>query len=118
MAKFIIEYNIHLGDKVAFTEHGVTADGIPYDEVQLGYVQDISQLPDVFVEGFSNRNHKYTHWRKDIKYLDIICSEYTEAGKFTKLEFEKDENVEFVHKGDLGTKEFDELIYRKLETQQ
>ena len=118
MAKFTIEYNIHLGDKVAFIEHGVTSDGVEYDEIQLGYVQDISQLPDVFVEGFSNRNGKYTRWRKDIKNLDLIHSEHDDSGKSTKLEFEKNEDVEFVHKGDPGTKEFDELVYRKLENQQ
>ena len=54
MAKFTVEYTIHVGDKVSFIGHGVTASGIMYEEVQMGTVQDISQLPDVFVEGFRN----------------------------------------------------------------
>ena len=46
MGKFIIEYNIFLGDTVRFE----LSDGI----YQMGIVQDISQLPDVFVEGFNS----------------------------------------------------------------
>jgi hypothetical protein len=114
MAKFTIEYNIHVGDMVSFIEHGVTADGRMYDEVQHGIVQDISQLPDVFVEGFCNSDNRYTRWRKDISNLHFHDSKYEDYGKRTNVEIGKDEFVEFIHKGNVGTKEFDSLKYRKL----
>ena len=113
MAKFTVEYTIHVGDKVSFIEHGVTADGMMYDEVQMGTVQDISQLPDVFVEGFRNSDNRYTRWKKDICNLHFHYSEHDEYGGRTNVEIGKDEFVEFVHKGDVNTKEFYERIYRR-----
>ena len=111
MAKFTVEYTVHVGDKVSFIEHGVTADGMMYDEVQMGTVQDISQLPDVFVEGFRNSDHQYTRWKKDICKLHFKHSEYEEYGPSFKIEFEKNEPLEFVHKGDVDTKEFYDIEY-------
>ena len=108
MAKFIVEYNIHVGDKVSFIIHHVD-----HDEVQMGTVQDISQIPDVFVEGFRNSDHQYTRWKKDIRNLHFhysICEEY---GPSFKIEFEKKEPLEFVHKGDVDTKEFYDIEYIK-----
>lgn len=113
MAKFTVEYNIHVGDRVSFIEHGVTGDGIMYDEVQFGTVQDISQLPDVFVEGFRNSDNQYTRWKKDVCNLHFHYSEHDDAGKWTNTEIGKDEYVEFVHKGNPNTKEFYDLLYRK-----
>ena len=118
MAKFTVEYTIHVGDKVSFIEHGVTADGMMYDEVQMGTVQDISQLPDVFVEGFRNSDNRYTRWKKDICNLHFHYSEHEEYGRWTNVEIGKDEFVEFVHDGDVGTREFDSLKYRKLGTRE
>lgn len=106
MAKFSVEYSIHLGDKVSFIVH---RDG--YEYVQFGIVQDISQMPDIFVEGFDNETRRYTRWKRDIMNLTMVDSKYDDAGKSHKWEFEKDEEVEFVHKGDPGTPEFDEIEY-------
>lgn len=106
MAKFSVEYTIHLGDKVSFIDH---RDG--YDVVQFGIVQDISQIPDIFVEGFRVGTGEYTRWKRDIMHLDMVDSKYEDAGKSHVTEFEKDEEVEFVHKGDVGTPEFDEIEY-------
>lgn len=109
MAKFSIEYTIHLGDRVCFN---VRDDEHMCDRIQTGTVQDISHLPDVFVEGFDIlRGGKYTRWKKDIGKLDILASNYEDAGTNTSMNFGDDEEVEFVHKGDIGTKEFDEIEY-------
>lgn len=114
MAKFTIEYNIHLGDEVFFIDHGVTDDGTMYDTIQKATVQDISQLPDVFVEGFRNENNEYTRWKKDITRLTFCFPRHEDSGIYTKVEYEADENVEFVHKGDVGTPEFAEIEYTSL----
>lgn len=108
MAQFTVVHTIHIGDRVSFIEH--YGD---HDEVQMGTVQDISQLPDVFVEGFCNSDGRYTRWRKGVDRLTIHDSEHEDYGKYYTVEFEKDERVEFVHKGDVNTKEFYELIYRR-----
>lgn len=50
MAKFKIEYNIYIGDIVVFNDNGVKRQGT---------VQDVSQIPDIFVEGYNDDN-KYT----------------------------------------------------------
>ena len=105
MAKFVIEYNIHLGDTVYFNIH---RDG--YDDIQTGVVQDISQLPDVFVEGF-DKNHQYTRWRIGIDSLNISYSKHDNAGTSSHVSFEENEPMEFVHKSDVGTSEFDEITY-------
>lgn len=113
MAKFTVVHTIHVGDRVSFIDHHGD-----HDEVQMGIVQDISQLPDVFVEGFCNSDNRYTRWRKDIDNLTIHDSEYEDYGRHYTSEFEKDERVEFIHDGDVGTREFYNLKYRKLGTQE
>ena len=113
MAKFTVEYNIHLGDKVSFIDHGVTNDGEMYDTVQYGTVQDISQIPDVFVEGFRNEGGRYTRWKKDITTLRFHDPSHEDSGKSTKLEYEENEEVEFVHKGSPDTPEFNQIEYVK-----
>lgn len=102
MAKFIKEYNIHLGDAVRFEQDGIYQEGI---------VQDISQLPDVFVEGFDNKTREYKRWRKDIERIEWIYSKSNDYGQGSWVEFDDGENVEFVHKGDVGTPEFNEIEY-------
>lgn len=102
MARFIKEYNIHLADAVRFEQDGMYQEGI---------VQDISQLPDVFVEGFDNKTGEYKHWRKDIERIEWIYSKSDDYGQGSRVEFDDGENVEFVHKGDVGTPEFNEIEY-------
>lgn len=106
MAKFFVEYTIHLGDKVSFIVH---RNG--YEYVQFGIVQDISQMPDIFVEGFDNETRRYTRWKRDIMNLTMVDSNYKDAGKSHKWEFEENEELEFVHKGNPGTREFNEIEY-------
>lgn len=107
MAKFSVEYTIHLGDKVSFMVHRKN-----YQYVQFGIVQDISQIPDIFVEGF-DENGNYIRWKRDIMNLTTIDSKYEDYGKCTKIEFDKNEEVEFIHKGEVGTPEYNEIEYVK-----
>lgn len=102
MAKFIKEYNIHLGDVVRFEQDGI---------YQKGIVQDISQLPDVFIETFDNKTGEYKRWRKDIERVEYMYSKSDNYGICSWVEFDDGENVEFVHKGDVGTPEFNEIEY-------
>ena len=102
MARFIKEYNIHLCDVVRFEQDGIYQEGI---------VQDISQLPDVFVEGFDNKTGEYKRWRKDIERNEWMISKSDNYGICSRVEFDDGEIVEFVHKGDVGTPEFSEIEY-------
>ena len=109
MAKFYEEYTIYLGDKVSFEVHDFERN---CTMIQTGTVQDISQLPDVFVEGFDViRNGKYNRWKIGINSLRLIYSEHEDAGISWRTEIDEDEEVEFVHKGDPGTREFNEIEY-------
>lgn len=99
MAKYIIEHEIHVGDSVRF----LNGDGYQY-----GIIQDISQLPDIWVEGFEDG--KYKRWCRGIDSLEVISSEH-DSGIITKVEIAEGEELDFVHKGDVGTPEFKELIY-------
>lgn len=92
MAKFIIEYNIFLGDAVRFELY----DGF----YQMGIVQDISQLPDVFIEGY-NSDGVYTRWRRGVDSLEVIDGNDF-SGKNTWVEIEPSEGVEFVHGEDFN----------------
>lgn len=100
MAKYIVEYEIHIGDSVRFYNGG---------KYQYGIVQDISQIPDIWVEGFEDS--KYKRWCLGINSLEVISSEH-DSGVHDKKVFEEHEAFDFVHKGDVGTPEFKELIYR------
>ena len=102
MARFIKGYNIHLGDVVRFEQDGM---------YQEGTVQDISQLPDVFVEGFDNKTEEYKRWRKDIERIEWMDSKSDDYGRWSRVEFDDGENMEFVHKGGVGTPEFKEIVY-------
>ena len=105
MAKYIIEYDVCLGDEVRFKK----TDG----NFQYGIVQDVSQLPDVFVEGFDEGEYK--RWRIGVDRLDFYSySSRREAGGWSRLEIDRNENVEFVHIGDVGTEDFGKLKYTKM----
>ena len=97
MAKFKIEYNIYIGDIVVFDDNGIK---------RQGKVQDISQIPDIFVEGRDDDN-KYTRWKRGIDSLEVVFSEHDNSGKYFSSEIAKGEPIEFVH----GRK-FDDLIYK------
>lgn len=97
MAKFKIEYNIYIGDTVVFNDNGVKRQGT---------VQDISQIPDIFVEGFNDEN-KYTRWKLGINSLEVIFSDHDDSGKYFSSEIMKGEPIEFVH-----GKNFYDLTYR------
>ena len=103
MAKYIIEREIHIGDLVTF----IGGDGLR----RVGEVQDISQLPDVFIEGFENL--KYTRWRIGIERIEELRRSDINQGDFIshRVEIEKGEAIERVRGGDVGTPEFNELIY-------
>lgn len=99
MAKYIIEYEIHVGNSVLF-HNG--------DKYQFGIVQDITQMPDIWVEGFEDG--KYKRWCLGLDSLEIISGEL-DSGTRVKVEIAKGEAKYFVHKGDVETPEFKELIY-------
>lgn len=99
MAKFIIEYEIHIGDSVRFHN----GDGYQY-----GIVQDISQMPDIWIEGFENG--KYKRWRREIDSLEIVSSGYG-SGTSTNVKITVGEPIEFVHEGDVDTEEYNKLKY-------
>lgn len=104
MAKYIIEYDVRVGDEVRFRK----TDGV----FQYGVVQDVSLLPDVFVEGFDMGEYK--RWRMGVDRLDFHNPSRENAGGFGRVEIPRDENVEFVHIGDVGTEEFGKLEYTKM----
>ena len=101
MAKFVIEYEIHVGDVVRFDNGG--------EFLQEGIVQDISQIPDIFVEGFEGGVYK--RWRRGIGELEILWSEHDEYGSTNSVTIGDKEPVEFVHGGQVGEESFKERIY-------
>lgn len=96
MAKFKIEYNIYIGDTVVFNDNGVKRQGT---------VQDVSHIPDIFIEGFNDDN-EYTRWKLGIDSIEVIFSEHEDSGKYFNSEIAKGEPIEFVH-----GKNFNDLIY-------
>ena len=96
MAKFKIEYNIYIGDIVVFNDNGVKRQVT---------VQDVSHIPDIFVEGFNDDN-EYTRWKLGIDSIEVIFSEHEDSGKYFNSEIEKGEPIEFVH-----GENFNDLIY-------
>ncbi|MBR4590125.1 MAG: hypothetical protein IKO36_05605 [Bacteroidaceae bacterium] len=101
MAKFIIEYNINIGDEVEFRIGNSLKNGI---------VQDISQLPDVFIEG--QENGEYKRWRVGIDNINMFEGTYFNSGISSNVIIEDNEPVEFIHCGDLGTPEFELTKFR------
>ncbi len=104
MAKYIIEYDVRVGDEVRFKR----TDGF----FQFGIVQDVSQLPDVFVEGFDLGEYK--RWRIGVDKLDFYNPSRQKEGGWSRVEIPRNENVEFVHCGDVGTDDFGKLKYTKM----
>ena len=107
MARFVITHEIRIGDYVKFSQ------GRPgIDRRQLtGIVQDITEMPDIWVEGFDEGCYK--RWRIGIDKLEVICSD-NESGTYTECIYDKDEPVAFVHAGEFGTSEFSTLIYTRM----
>lgn len=99
MAKYIIEYGIHIGDGVRFRNG---------NEYQYGIVQDISQIPDIWVEGFEDG--KYKRWCRGIDSLEILGGNH-DSGTSSKILIEDGEAIEFAHEGDVDTAEFNQLKY-------
>ena len=101
MAKYIVEYEIHVGDTVAFETD-------PSKPCQRGIVQDISHIPDIWVEGFEDG--KYKRWCRGIDSLEVMHSDFDSGTKYVNV-VDEGEPIDFVHGGDVDTKEFEELIY-------
>lgn len=96
MAAFIVKYEIHIGDTVCFYIDG---------QEQVGIVQDVSQIPDISVEGFYEGEYK--RWTLGIDSLEILNSE-KESGTEYKIEIEPNEPLEFIH----DESDFTKLKYR------
>lgn len=59
-------------------------------------MQDVSQIPDIFVEGYNDDN-KYTRWKFGIDSLEVVFSDHDDSGKYFSSEIAKEEPIEFVH---------------------
>lgn len=94
MARLVVEYDVCPGDAVRF---GMPGDGTVHE----GVVQDISQLPDVFVEGW-DADGRCTRWRVGVDTLDFTPCVRWDAGRSCRTVFREDEPVEFVHGEDGG----------------
>ena len=103
MAVYREEWRIYVGDLVAFED----SEGVR----KYGRVQDISHLPDVWVELVDGGIYK--RYCMGVNKFEVIDSEYDDSGRWSSGEIGKDEVVEFIHKGDLGTEGFGELVYFK-----
>jgi hypothetical protein len=86
MAKFIIEYDVRIGDSVRFED--------PDGQLIYGAVQDVSQLPEVSVESMDDGEYK--RHRLSIDKLDFSPAASYDAGKTVKLNIDKNEPVEFI----------------------
>ena len=86
MAKFIIEYDVRIGDSVRF-------EG-PDGQLIYGVVQDVSQLPEVSVESMDDGEYK--RHRLSIDKLDFSSAASYDAGRSSKCYFDDDEPVEFI----------------------
>lgn len=105
MATFKIEYRYYVGDLVEF-KTTVFNGGI-----HRGFVQSLTEIPDVFVE--TVENGVYKRYRVGIDKLKLVFSEYVDSGTWSSVKVDKGEIIEQVHGGELGTKEFGELIYTR-----
>lgn len=97
MAKFIIEYDVNVGDRVSVYFRG---------EVFEGFVQDVSQMPDVFVE-FVDGSGIYRRMRLGVDSLTGL-DKYFES---SRVEIGDDEYVEMLHGGNLGEDGFKDLSF-------
>ncbi len=102
MATFRLEYTFYLGDIVQFKSNGI---------YHTGLVQSVHDLPDIWVECVENGS--YHRYRVGIDSLELIGSNHNDSGTSSCVRYIKNENIEFVRGGALGTKEFNEIIYNK-----
>jgi hypothetical protein len=86
MAKFIIEYDVRIGDSVRFED--------PDGQMIYGVVQDVSQLPDVSVESMADGVYK--RYRLGVDKLDFSPAVRYDVCKNAKCYFGDDEPVEFI----------------------
>lgn len=87
MAKFIVEYDVRIGDTVRF-------EGPDGQTTIYGVVQDVNQLPDVFVECTINGVSK--KYRLGVDKLDFSPAASYDAGKSTEVRIGENEPVEFI----------------------
>lgn len=102
MATFKLEYTYYIGDIVDFKVNGVQHRGI---------VECVSELPDIFVECTDDGTYK--RYRVGIDSLELVFSEHDNSGIWSNGAFDIGEKIEFVRGGELGTPEFNEIIYTK-----
>ena len=96
--RFTINYTYHLGDVVEFTVNGQT---------HVGKIQNLNEIPDVWVE--STDDGTYRRYRLDVTGLKLAFSSYDDSGISYDVEYDKGEPLEFVHKGEYPTSEYNEI---------
>ena len=97
MSKFIIEYDVNVGDRVSVYFCG---------KVFEGFVQDVTQMPDVFVE-FVDYSGVYRRMRVGVDTLTGLDKSFGS----TRVEIGDDEYVEMLHGGNLGEDGFNDLSF-------
>lgn len=97
MAKFIIEYDVNVGDRVSVFFQG---------NVFEGFVQDVSQMPDVFVE-FVDYSGVYRRMRVGVDTLTGLDKNFLSS----RVEIGDDEYVEMLHGGNVGEDGFNDLSF-------
>ena len=99
MAKFIIEYDVNVGDRVSVYFRGGVYDG---------FVQDVTQMPDVFVE-FVDESGIYRRIRVGVDSL--TGTGIDKNFESSRVEIWDDEYVEMLHGGNLGEDGFNDLSF-------
>ena len=97
MAKFIIEYEVNVGDRVSVYFRGKLFEG---------FVQDVTQMPDVFVE-FIDGSGIYRRERLGVDSLTGIDKDFESS----RVEIGDDEYVEMLHGGNIGEDGFKDLSF-------
>ena len=97
MAKFIIEYDVNVGDRVAVPFQG---------KVFEAFVQDVTQMPDVFVE-FVDYSGVYRRMRVGVDTLTGLDKSFESS----RVEIGDDEYVEMLHGGNFGEEGFEDLSF-------
>lgn len=101
MATFKIEWTYYVEDVVSF----IDCEG----KRHIGVVQSVHDLPDIWVECWDDGT--YRRYRLGIDSICLENSEHEDSGSRSKTTYGKSEKIEFVHKGEFGTKEFEEISY-------
>lgn len=101
MAIFKVEYRYYVGDVVDF-EVG--------DVLHRGVIQSVHDIPDVWVE--CTDDGTYRLYKIGINSIKMVWySEHDDSGVRYESSWGDDEHIEFVHKGNFGTKEYNEIEY-------